>query len=178
VRIPVDKFDAFKAAVEKIGNLERSSTNSSDVTEEFYDIEARLKNKTVEEKRLIQHLEKSTAKLSDILEVEKELSRVRGEIEQMQGRLNMLSNLTSLTNIDVSVREVKNYVPPTAPSFGDDVNRTFSSSWTGFVNTGRKLALNTVSIIPWLPVWVFLGIALYYFVRWLLRRMPAQTTRK
>ena len=111
IRIPAANFDAFKAKVEKIGNLERSFTNSSDVTEEFYDVEARLKNKKIEEARLIQHLEKTTAKLSDILEVEKELSRVRGEVEQMQGRVNMLNNLTSLTTIDISLREVKNYVP-------------------------------------------------------------------
>lgn len=170
IRIPVTNFDAFKAKVEKIGNLERSSINSSDVTEEFYDLEARLKNKKIEEARLIQHLEKSTAKLSDILEVEKELSRVRGEIEQMQGRLNMLNNLTSLTTIDVSMREVKNYVPPTAPSFGDDVNRTLSNSWTGLVGTGRRFALNAVSVLPWLPLWIIVGIVLFFPVRYLWRK--------
>ncbi|HQR07938.1 MAG TPA: DUF4349 domain-containing protein [Gemmatales bacterium] len=170
IRIPVANFDAFKAKVEKIGNLERSSTNSSDVTEEFYDIEARLKNKKIEEARLIQHLEKSTAKLSDILEVEKELSRVRGEIEQMQGRLNMLTNLTSLTTIDVTLREVKNYVPPTAPSFGDDVSRTLSGSWTGLVGTGRRFALNAVSVVPWIPLWIILGIVFYFSLRFLRRK--------
>jgi len=165
IRIPVANFDAFKAKVEKIGNLERSSTNSSDVTEDFYDVEARLKNKKIEETRLIQHLEKSTAKLSDILEVEKELSRVRGEIEQMQGRINMLNNLTSLTTIDVSLREVKNYVPPTAASFGDDVNRTLSGSWSGLVNTGRKFTLSLVSLLPWIPLLAIIGYLAYLILR-------------
>jgi len=170
VRIPVASFEAFKAQVEKIGNLERSSTNSSDVTEEFYDVEARLKNKKVEETRLINHLEKTTGKLSDILEVEKELSRVRGEIEQMQGRMNMLSNLTSLTTIDVNIREVKNYVPPTAASFGDDASRTFSNSWAMLKQTGRRVMLNLISVVPWLPIWVVVGVVLYYAWRWLFSK--------
>lgn len=173
VRIPVASFEAFKAQVEKIGNLERSSTNSSDVTEEFFDVEARLKNKKVEETRLINHLEKTTGKLSDILEVEKELSRVRGEIEQMQGRMNMLSNLTSLTTIEVNIREVKNYVPPTAASFGDDASRTFSNSWAMLKQTGRRVMLNLISVVPWLPIWVVVAVVLYYAWRWLFSKANA-----
>ncbi len=175
IRIPVANFDAFKAQAEKIGNLERSSTNSSDVTEEFYDVEARLKNKKIEEARLIQHLEKSTAKLSDILEVEKELSRVRGEVEQMQGRINMLNNLTSLTTIDVSLREVKNYVPPTAASFGDDVNRTLSSSWSGLVTAGRKFTLSLVSLLPWIPLLAIIGYLAYLLLRRLITKSKSIT---
>jgi hypothetical protein len=171
VRIPIANFEAFKAATEKVGNLERSSINSSDVTEEFFDIEARLNNKKVEEKRLIQHLEKSTAKLSDILEVEKELSRVRAEIEQMQGRLNLLKNLTSLTTIDVHLREVKNYVPPTSPTYGDDVSRAFSFSWDSLVRTGRVISLNLISVLPWLPLWIILALVLYRPIRWSWRQV-------
>jgi hypothetical protein len=169
VRIPVEKFEGFKLEAEKIGNLERSSIDSKDVTEEYYDVEARIKNKKVEETRLINHLEKTTGKLSDILEVERELSRVRGEIEQMQGRLKMLTNLSSLTTVDVFIREVKNYVPPTAPTYGDEVNRRFSSSWTGLVATGKSVSLKLVGAIPWLPIWLVIGLVLYVPVRKLWR---------
>lgn len=177
VRIPVENFDAFKAAVEKVGNLERSSINSSDVTEEFYDIEARLKNKKVEETRLLAHLEKSTAKLSDILDVEKELSRVRSEIEQMQGRLNLLTNLTNLTTVDINIREVKNYVPPTAPTFGDEVSRTLSNSWSMLLRTGRNLALNLISILPWLPLWIIIALLCYRPLKWLWRTIRTSTSK-
>jgi hypothetical protein len=134
---------------------------------------------------LINHLEKTTGKLSDILEVERELSRVRGEIEQMQGRLNMLANLTSLTTVDVYIREVKNFVPPTAPTYGDEVNRTFSSSWTGLVSTGKNVSLKLIGAIPWLPVWLVVGLILYVPARklwrwsWLkLQNMPLAYPRK
>lgn len=85
VRVPESQFNAFMSGVSSLGELQSTHTDSQDVTAEFHDLEARISNKQVEEKRLIAHLQRSTAKLSDILQVERELSRVRGEIEQMQG---------------------------------------------------------------------------------------------
>lgn len=82
VRIPTERFESFIASVIALGELQRRTTNSQDVTEEFYDLEARIKNKKVEEGRLVEHLEESTGKLKEILDVEKEISRVRGEIER------------------------------------------------------------------------------------------------
>ena len=84
--------------------------------------------------------------------------------------MNMLSNLTSLTTIDVNIREVKNYVPPTAASFGDDASRTFSNSWAMLKQTGRRVMLNLISVVPWLPIWVVVGVVLYYAWRWLFSK--------
>ena len=117
VRIPVERFESFLVEVARLGELESNRRTSEDVTEQFYDVEARVKNKKVEEERLIQLLEERPGKLEDILKVETELSRVRGEIEQFEGRLRLLSNLTSLTTVTIKVRERLNYEPaaPSAP---------------------------------------------------------------
>ena len=93
-RIPVDQFHAFVSAVGRLGEVRQNHIGSQDVTEEYFDLEARIRNKREEEKRLIKHLADSTGKLDDILAVEKELSRVRGEVEQMEGRLRFLANRT------------------------------------------------------------------------------------
>ncbi len=90
--MPVDRFDSFVSAVSQIGEVRTNHVGSQDVTEEYYDIEARIRNKQEEEKRLLKHLADSTGKLEDILSVERELTRVRGEVEQMQGRLRFLAN--------------------------------------------------------------------------------------
>ena len=60
VRVPVEQFEAFVEAVTKLGGPQRNSIDSKDVTEEYYDLEAHIKNKKVEEQRLLKHLEKST----------------------------------------------------------------------------------------------------------------------
>src|SRR5262249_7057263 len=80
VSIAVERFDAFRDAIAGLGELHRNSLDSHDVTEEYYDLEANIKNKQVEEERLREHLKKSTGNLKDILAVEEQLSRVRGEI--------------------------------------------------------------------------------------------------
>jgi hypothetical protein len=166
VRVPVGRLDKFVAAVEGLGELQRSSLDSKDVTEEFYDLEARIKNKKIEEERLIGHLKNSTGKLEEILAVEREISRVRGEIEQQQGRLQLLANLTSLTTLTINMYERKDYVRAADPGFGTSVGRTFSGSLEMLTKFGRGVVLVVVALVPWLPVLV-LVIGMPY---WLLRR--------
>ncbi len=165
IRIPADQFDIFMTAVAKLGELQTTHTDSQDVTAEFYDLQARISNKQVEEKRLIEHLNRSTAKLSDILAVEKELSRVRGEIEQMQGRLRLLANLTSLTTVTVTIREVKDYVPPKPATFGTQIARTFAESLGQLGGFGKGIILLVVALAPWFVVLGIAAIPLWLLVR-------------
>src|SRR5262245_15959646 len=74
VRIPVAHFHAFTSAVARLGEVRQNHVGSQDITEEFMDLEARIRNKREEEKRLLKHLADSTGKLEDILAVEKELA--------------------------------------------------------------------------------------------------------
>ncbi|HEY0074647.1 MAG TPA: DUF4349 domain-containing protein [Abditibacteriaceae bacterium] len=165
IRIPETQFEPFMAAVTKLGELQTTQTDSQDVTEEFYDLQARISNKQVEEKRLIEHLNRSTAKLSDILQVEKELSRVRGEIEQMQGRLRLLANLTSLTTVTVTIREVKDYVAPKPATFNTQIARTFSESLGQLGAFGKSIILIFVALLPWIFVMLIGAVPLYFVMR-------------
>lgn len=149
VRVPVERFEEFRAEAVKLGKLERSAVDSQDVTDEYYDLEARIKNKKVEEARLIQHL-KSTGKLEDILAVEREISRVRGEIERQQGRLQLLAKLTAMTTITIFINERTGYVPAEAESFGTTVSHTFENSLGALTEFGKNLVLLAVAIAPWL----------------------------
>ena len=173
IRVPVDGYQNFLDAVSKIGEVQTLTTGSDDVSEEYYDIEARLRNKRVEEARLIQHLQRSTAKLSDILMVEKEISRVRGEIEQMEGRLRVLANLTSLTTLTITLNEIKDYVAPAPATFGTEIARSFQSSFGGLINFGKSIVILIVALFPWLVVLAIIAIPI-----WKLRRRskPAPPT--
>lgn len=164
-RIPVEQYGSFLEAVAQLGEVGRSTSTAEDVTEEFYDVEARLKNKRVEEERLLDHLKKSTGKLEDILAVERELSRVRGEIERTEGRLQYLSNRVALTTVTVTLSELSEYVPESAPSFTTRASRAFGGSVDLLVNAGEGVALGAVAVVPWLPV-----LAVFLFLGWLARR--------
>lgn len=161
VRIPVENYEAFMAGATRLGELRTIEAKSQDVTAEFYDVEARIANKQVEEKRLQELLQKATGKLSEILQVERELSRVRGEIEQLQGRIRVLANLSSLTTVTLTLNEIKDYVPPATPSFRTKIVRVFGGSMKSLSEFCQGVVLFVVGIVPWLPL-----IALFGFPLW------------
>jgi len=165
VRVPVDHFQAFVSAVGRLGEVRQNHVGSQDVTEEFFDLEARIRNKREEEKRLLKHLADSTGKLEDILAVEKELSRVRGEAEQMEGRLRFLANRTELSTITIEAMEWKDYKPPVAATFQTEVGRTFFRSYESLVAFGKWFLLVLVALAPWTPL-IVLGL---FVLRWLFR---------
>ena len=162
VRVPLAQFDGFVAEVEKLGELERNSRDSQDVTEAYADLEARRKNKQASETRLLSHLEKSAA-LKDTLELERELSRVRGEIEQVQGQLNVLKNKSDLATVTLTLIERQGYTPPLKPTFVARVSRTFNDSWQSLVACGQTLALIGVALGPWLA-----AVAIFAIPAWLV----------
>jgi Domain of unknown function (DUF4349) len=165
VRVPVAHFQAFASAVVRLGEVKQNHVGSQDVTEEYMDLDARISNKREEEKRLLKHLADSTGKLDDILAVEKELSRVRGEAEQMEGRLRYLADRAELSTVTIEANEWKDYKPPVAATFTTQVGRTFYASVETLVAFGRALALVVVALAPWLPL---IGIGLLV-LRWLIR---------
>lgn len=165
IRIPAEQFEACMADIAKLGELQSTQTKSQDVTAEFYDVQAHIANKQVEEQRLVMHLKQSTARLQDILTVEHELSRVRGEIEELQGRLRVLSNLTTLSTITVAIHETKEFVPPKPTTFGQQIARSFHESIVALQQVLEALILFLVSLIPWFVVVGPIG-----FVIWLVAR--------
>jgi hypothetical protein len=171
VRVPVETFDNFVVEVAKLGELEANRRTSQDVTAEFVDIEARVKNKRVEEGRIVKLLEERTGQLEDIIRIEGELSRVRSEIEQMEGRLRLLNDQTSLSTVTIQVAERTRFEPPppAVASFGAQVQRTFADSVAAVRRLGESVVLFSVALVPWLPM-ILVGLVIgLVILRWLLR---------
>jgi hypothetical protein len=171
MRIPVDRFQAFVEAVNKLGVPQRSVTDSEELTAQYVDLEARLSNKKKQEETMRGYLQdkKVTSQLKDILTVEQELVRVRGEVEQLQGQLRLVANVTDLATATIRIDEVKNYVPPQTPTFATTVAHTFSDSCNNLLTIGKAVVLVGVALAPWLPL-----IAFGAFAGWLtLRRVLA-----
>jgi len=84
IRVPVDNYDRLRAVVQGLGEVRSVVSNSQDVSEEYYDAQARIRNSKKQEERLLKLLETATGKLEEVLKVESELARVRGEIERIE----------------------------------------------------------------------------------------------
>ena len=101
IRVPTKGFQPMMDALEKsVKHFDSKRISSKDVTEEFIDLEARLKAKRALEKRYMELLSKAK-NVKEILEVERELSKIREAIEAKQGRLQYLQNKVSLSTINI-----------------------------------------------------------------------------
>ena len=105
VKILPASLDRFLLKLRALGDLKNQTLGAEDVTKAYFDTDARLRNSKRMEERLIDMLKKNTGKVSDLLQVEKELSRVREQIEQMQGQLKYYDALVAYATVTISLRE-------------------------------------------------------------------------
>ncbi|MER3496392.1 MAG: hypothetical protein C4320_06125 [Armatimonadota bacterium] len=175
MRIPSARFDAFLDALSSVGELQSSTRSAEDVSEEYYDVQARLKNKKVEEERLVDLLRRATGNLSQVLLVERELSRVRGEIERVEGRLRYLSHQTEMSTVTVTLREVRNYRPEGPPTLASQVKRSFTGSIDALAAFVTATLLFIVAVTPWLIVPLIILAALTGRHRVRQRKMVIRT---
>ena len=102
IRVPQPDFFAALEQIKSLGMVRSEDVGSEDVTERFIDLEARLRSSAREEESLLSLLERAGT-VSDVLSIERELSRVRSDIERDQGRLNFLSRRVDLATINVTL---------------------------------------------------------------------------
>jgi hypothetical protein len=100
IRVPRARFEAAIAAVDKIGDVLHRDIEAQDVTDEYVDLEVRIKNARAMQTRLKQLLEKAAVK--DALEIEKELHRVTEDLERMEGKLKVLKDKIAYSTITVT----------------------------------------------------------------------------
>ena len=105
LKIPAAQYDLAVGSLSTIGKVETVASNAQDVGEEFVDVTARVTNARRLEERLISLLANRTGKLDDVLRVERELARVREEIERYEGRLRFLTSRVAMSTLSITVHE-------------------------------------------------------------------------
>ena len=105
VKVLPENLDRFLQKIRGLGELKNQTLGTEDVTKAYFDTDARLKNARVMEQRLIDMLKTKTGKVSDLLQVEKELARVREEIEKMQGELKYWDSQVQFATVTISLAE-------------------------------------------------------------------------
>src|SRR6184192_888774 len=105
VKVLPENLDRFLQKIRGLGELKNQTLGTEDVTKAYFDTDARLKNAHVMEQRLIDMLKTKTGKVSDLLQVEKELGRVREDIEKMQGELKYWDSQVQFATVTISLAE-------------------------------------------------------------------------
>lgn len=149
LKIPATRFDNAVNGLEPIGRVESVNVEATDVGEEYVDVSARVANATRLEQRLVALLAARTGRLEDVLAVERELARVREEIERYQGRLRYLDARTSMSTLVVTVHEPLPVLGRPRSPIGD----AFRQAWRNFVGV-------VAAVIAALGVLVPLGVIL------------------
>ncbi|HEX6751266.1 MAG TPA: DUF4349 domain-containing protein [Longimicrobium sp.] len=162
LKIPSARWDQALGGLKPVGKLESQQTSTEDVGEEYVDVTARMQNARRLEERLVTLLATRTGRLEDVLAVERELARVREEIERYEGRLRYLRSRVSMSTLTVVLHE---RYPVLSPGHNPIVD-AFAEAWRNFVG----FLAGFIAMLGWLvPLVLVLG-AILWVLRWFWRR--------
>jgi len=163
LRIPASQLTAVIGELKALGRVENETQNGEEVTQQHAELVARLKNSRETEQRLQDVLRTRTGKVKDVLEVEEEIARVRGEIEQMEAEQKALEHRVDFATIDLKLaEEYKAQLNTPAPSVLMQVRNAtvngFRNAFESFLGLVLFLAESGPSLLLWLallgiPAW-------------------------
>lgn len=168
IRVASERFDELVGSLGPIGRVEYVNISAQDVGEEYADIAARVTNGKKLEQRLIDLLATRTGKLQDVLEVERELARVREEIERYEGRMRYLRTRASVSTLSVAIHQP---IPVTGGYRGSNVLvQAVERAWRNFV---ELVAACIASLGVLLPLGATAWVGASLIRRWWRRRGEA-----
>ncbi len=181
LRVPAAQFDAARAALRALAvRVDNETLNTNDVTDQYYDLDARLRVLRATEEELLALLRETRergGKVEDIMTIYRELNSLRAEIESLQGQLNRLERLVALSTITVELRPYELTVPVTTTTWNP--LQTVRESYGTLVQVLRGLVdLIIRLLIVGLPVLLILALpvlVVLLLVRALVRRRRGQS---
>jgi hypothetical protein len=167
VRVPSQQFGVTFDQIKKLAsNMPQENVNGQDVTEEFIDLEARLKTQKALELQFLEIMRQAT-KVVDALEVQRQIADVRTDIEKLEGRKRFLENRASLSTITVNIQAPKPAIVVTSTGFGHNLREAVSDS----IGMASDIVLFfTRFVILMLPILIFVGLPSGLVARYLMRR--------
>jgi hypothetical protein len=169
LRIPSAQLESAIGELKQLGRVEQESQSGEEVTKEFTDRAARMKNARATEERLLDVLRNHTGQVKDILATEQEIARVRGDIEQMEADQRALQTRVDFATIDLSVQEEYEASLQGAPTA--TATRLHNAAVDGYraaIDSVIGVGIWALQALPTILVW---AIALFAPARWIWKRM-------
>ena len=174
LRVPASRLDETVRSLRTLGDVVNESQSGEDVTEQVRDIEARLKNSRNTEQRLTDVLRNRTGRVVDILEVEREIARVREEIERMDAQRLNFERQVEYSTLTVHVTERRQATLDLGPMpIRAQLRNAFVDGLKGAYGTLVAVLVWSLSVAPVAMLWAAL---LWWPVRTVGRRVRARTT--
>ncbi len=142
-RVPAENLDPTVDAITALGRTVREDTSAQDVTDQYIDLDARLRNKENQEQRLLTIMGEAKS-VGELLQVEGELSRIRGEIESMKAQIQYYDKAVAMSTVSLTVTEEGAVKPPSDSPWLD--------VWEAFVKAWRNLLMFVAKAAPGLIV--------------------------
>lgn len=161
LRIPAEKFDVSMSELKKFGDLEQAQVQGQDVTEEYVDLEARLKNLRITETQFAEIMKKAQ-KIEDILAVQAQLSQVRGEIESLEGRKKYLDQNVNYSLISVNLSTSADQLPIVDEGEQWKPLAIAKTAIRSLLAVGQGLVNFVIWLLVFIPVWGVIGGVVYY----------------
>ena len=177
IRIPKDKLDEFVAHVSKESNITSSNETSDDVTLSYVAVQSRMTALQKEEARLLELIDKA-ANLSELLELEKRLTEVRTDLENVTSQLLLYDNLVDFGTIEVSISEVQKLTPVQEPGFFNRIGTGFMESLKNLWTFLKELAIFLVVASPYLVTIAVVALVIVLIIRRSVRRKRAARSKK
>jgi cell division protein FtsB len=167
VRVPSNQFGrAFDEIKKLAANTPAEQVSSQDVTEDFIDLEARIKTQKALEVQVLEIMRQAQG-IAEALEVQRQIAEVRTEIEKLEGRKRFLENRSSLSTINVNIQTPKPVITVTQTGFGHSLREAVSDSIT---LASDMVLFFARFVIMMVPVFLFVFVPLGLLGRYLVRR--------
>jgi hypothetical protein len=161
VKVPMANFETAFAEIKEVASVViRESTSGQDVTEQYIDLVAQLKNRQAEEQSFIKILNQAQ-KIDDVLAVTRELARVRGNIEQLQGRIKYLESQTDMSTIAINLTEDENITVVDSWRPFQVAKEAFNALIKGLQSFVDFLIRLLIVVIPLLLIWLLIFYLIY-----------------
>jgi hypothetical protein len=175
LRIPTKQLDGFLADVRKLGHVEEENRENEEVSDQYVDLQARLRSARATEQRLIELLGTRTGKLQDVLEAERELARIRGEIESMQGQSALLVHRVNYATVQVDLsEEYRQVLGSGAISTGTKIRNALVEGFSNLEDGAVGLVIFLFAVGPSLLFWLAILVVPGWFA-WKRFRRRAQS---
>lgn len=168
VRIPAKEFDGGVTETKKLGEVKSERVNGQDVTEEYVDLDAQLKNLRAGEQQYLVIMQRAMD-IEDVLAVQRELTNIRGQIDGIEGRMKYLKQSASLSTLTVYLSTDSDALPVVNSEEQWKPIAVVKDALRSLIELGKGLVNVIIWLVIYIPLWGLVVLVGWLLYRWIRR---------